>query len=60
MGLAEQLDWKLDDATVRVQPGPPLDITVVRSQGHDVIWHEVLYPTKEVRGREEDDCEGDV
>jgi hypothetical protein len=45
MGLVEQLDWKLDDATVRVQPGPPLDITVVPAQGHDVIWHEVSPPS---------------
>jgi hypothetical protein len=58
MGLVEQLDWKLDDATVRVQPGPPLDISVVRAQGHDVIWHEVA--EKVIRSKEREKCEFDL
>lgn len=58
MGLVEQLDWKLEDTSVRSQPGPPLDITVVNYQGHDVVWHEVA--EKVIRNKEREKCEFDL
>jgi len=56
--LVEQLDWKLDDATVRMQQGYPLDTTIVSPQTYDVIWHEVA--EKIIRSKEREKCEFDL
>jgi len=58
LGLVEQLDWKLDEGTVHMQQGFPIDYTIPGSQSYDVIWHEVA--EKVIRSKEREKCEFDL